>query len=346
MLADPVPAPADRRLTGGDVVGLRRDLATAGVFDHHTATTWAKLVGLLVAVAGLVALALAAPTAVAWLLVPLIALPLTSAVMIGHEAGHRSFAARPWHNELVLHLVFPLLGGLGALHWKRKHNAIHHGHPNVVGIDDDIDLWPFALEPDEHARSARFRRWFHRHLQGPMFFPLSTFLGFVMRLASIRHSAAELRRGGVTRAWAIDVACLVGHYVLWLVVPGLALGWGVALGGYVGVWACVGVYLAMIFTPAHLGLPLVGGDPRGWPHQLASTRNLRLPRWAAWSFIGLDWQVEHHLFPTIPHQNLGRAGAIVEAWCRDRGLPYQSLAYGAALRDVRRFVGSAWRAPA
>lgn len=331
--------PSDR----ADLGALRRALHEAGAFAHHSAASWAKLIALLAVTAALGAAAIAAPTVVGILLVPVVALPLTCAVMIGHEGGHRSFARQRWHNELVLHLAFPLLAGLGTQHWKRKHNAIHHGHPNVIGIDDDIVLWPFAVEPGEHARAGRFRRWFHRHLQGALFFPLAAFLGFVMRIASIRHSAAALARGQVGAAWAADVACQAAHYGLWLVVPGLVFGWLPAVATYLGVWAFVGIYLALIFTPAHLGLPLVAGDPRGFRHQLATTRNLILPRWAAWAFIGLHHQVEHHLFPTIPHQNMARAAAVLEAWCAAHRLPYQTIGYLAGVRDVARFMRSAWR---
>ena len=326
------------------VAALRRQLTEARVFEHHAGGTWLKLIVLMAITAGLLAVVLAAPLVLAIAIVPVAALPLTSAIMIGHEAGHRSFSAHAWHNELVLHLVFPLIGGLGAQHWKRKHNVLHHGHPNVIGLDDDIELWPFALTPAEHAASGRFRSWFQRHFQGSLFWPMTSFLAPVMRLASIKHSIAVLRRGEADRGWALDVACQLGHYALWLVLPGFLVGWLPALAIYLGVWGCVGIYLAMVFTPAHIGLPLTDGRPRGWAHQLASTRNLRVPRWLGWAFVGLDHQVEHHLFPTIPHQNVRRASTVLRAWCEERGAPYQTISYGAALREVTTFVSGAWRA--
>jgi fatty acid desaturase len=334
------------RETGrGDLGALRRTLHAAGAFEHRTGATWLKFAALLSATFALGVVAAVVPLAAGLLLVPVVALPLTSAVMIGHEGGHRSFARSPWQNELMLHLAFPLLAGLGAQHWKRKHNAIHHGHPNVIGIDDDIDLWPFALEPREHARAGRFRRWFHRRLQGALFFPLAAFLGFVMRRASVRHTVRVLRRGEASWAWFADAACQVAHYALWLVVPGLLVGWLPTLAVYLGLWGCVGVYLALVFTPAHLGLPLVEGDPRGWRHQLETTRNLVLPRWIAWAFIGLDHQVEHHLFPTIPHQNMARARAILQPWCVANAAPHLAIGYGAGVREVIRFMRTSWRRP-
>jgi fatty acid desaturase len=345
----PDPRPADCQRAAGQPIGkaeaaaLRRTLSEAGAFAHHTAASTAKLVVLLSAVAAMGALAMQLPVYLALPLVGIAALCLSSAAMIGHEGGHRSFARRPWQNELVIHLVFALMGGLGVLHWKHKHNVSHHGHPNVLGLDDDIELWPFAMSPAEYQQSGRFRRWFQRNLQGAMFWPLTTFLTFVMRVSSLRFSIAYLRRRGADRAWAADLGCQLGHYVLWLVVPSLVFGVVPALLWYGAVWAFVGLYLSLVFTPAHVGLPLVDGDPRGWLHQLTSTRDLRLPRWLSFFFIGLDHQVEHHLFPTIPHQNMPIASATLRAWCAEVGAPYQTIGYGDALVDVTRFMGRAWR---
>ena len=112
-----------------------------------------------------------------------------------------------------------------------------------------------------------------------------------------------------------------------------------------GIWSFVGVMLALIFAPAHLGLPLVGNQHNDWLHQLETTRNLKVPRWLAWFFVGLEYQIEHHLFPRIPHQEMARASAIVEAWCRRGGGPYRRIGSGAALVDVTRVIARAWDAP-
>ena len=88
------------------------------------------------------------------MLTAIAAVPLTTLVMIGHEAGHRSLARSARHNELGYHLIVPLLAGMGGLHWKNKHNVLHHGLPNVAGKDTDLELWPLALTPEAHARAV------------------------------------------------------------------------------------------------------------------------------------------------------------------------------------------------
>ena len=80
-----------------------------------------------------------------------------------------------------------------------------------------------------------------------------------------------------------------------------------------------------------------------WLHQLETTRNLELPRFVSFFFIGLDYQVEHHLFPKIPHQHLPRAARDHRAtWCQRHGVTYHSEPYLEALVDAARFMAHAW----
>ena len=327
-----------------DLRALRAELAAAGVFEHRAARGWAKLSLLFLSLAAALGMVVLLPGWCALWLVPLAAVPAVAAAMIGHEAGHGSFAATRRHNEIVLHLVFPLFGGLGAQHWKHKHNHLHHGHPNVVGRDPDIRVWPLALSRAEHAASSRPRRWLQRRLQAHLFWPLTLLLAFSMRTQSWRHLVRVARAGRFGRAHAVDAACLLGHYALWLAVPSLWFGLGPVLLVYGGLWAAGGLLLGLIFAPAHLGMPVLDPDRRGgWQEQLETTRDLAMPRWLSWFFVGLDHQVEHHLFPRIPHQNLPRARLIVERWCRRVGAPYHRMGYGAAVAGVTRHLAGSWR---
>ena len=328
-----------------DLQLLRTALTESGVFEHRTAQTWAKLGALLAATGIVLSLVVVLPWWCALLLVPLAAVPAVTAAMVGHEAAHGSFASSKRHNELVLHLVFPLFGGLGAQYWKHKHNQLHHGNPNVVGRDPDIDMWPMAISSHEHASSSRFRRWVQRTMQGHLFWPLTLLLAFSMRFDSWRFVARRVRARGLDMALAADIACLVGHYALWLAVPIWLFGAGPVLLVYSGLWATAGLLLALIFAPAHIGLPVMDHDQKGgWEQQLETTRNLVLPRWLSWFFIGLDFQVEHHLFPRIPHQNLARASQVVAPWCADLGAPYNQLDYGSSIRQVTRHMRLSWQA--
>jgi fatty acid desaturase len=321
---------------------LRAELHAAGVFDHCELRSWLKLAFLLSCfAASLVGIAIAG----AWwaiALVPVCAVFKTAATMVGHEGSHRSFSRSPTRNALVTYLMFPLFGGLSSLYWREKHDRLHHGHPNVEGVDPDIRPWPFVSSRGDHERSTPGLRWFQRNFQSWAFWPMSLLLAAGMRRLSILH----LVRAERTRGWWIEVACIVGHYTCWLVIPTIVYGPLVSFGVYAAVSALCGVLLALIFVPAHIGLPIVGEQKHDWIHQLETTRNLGLPRVVSFFFIGLDYQVEHHLFPKIAHHQLPRASAIARAWCQRHGLPHATMPYGVALADAASFISLAWTRPA
>ncbi len=333
-------------ITAVEMKQLRAELTTAGVFRHHEAASWGKLAFLLAIIGACMTGVVLGPLWLAFLLVPAASVCATSAAMLGHEGSHRSFSKKPSHNHLLNYITFPLLGGLSALYWRNKHDGGHHGHPNVVGEDPDIGLWPMTSCQENHLNSNAVRRWFQRNLQGVMFWPLTLLLPVMMRIMSVKYLVTHARRHGVSFGWAMDVTSLVAHYTLWLVVPSLIWGFGPAMLVYATVWTIVGGLLALIFAPAHMGLPVVVEQNNDWQHHLETTRNLVLPRPLRYFFIGLDYQVEHHLFPKIPHQELPRAAEITKAWCARVGVPHQEITYGAAVVDVTRFMHNAWKHPA
>jgi fatty acid desaturase len=127
-----------------------------------------------------------------------------------------------------------------------------------------------------------------------------------------------------------------------MVIPGIIWGPFVGVAVYSLIWAIVGICLALVFAPAHIGLPIVSGQNEDWIHQLETTRNLELPKPVSFLFVGLDYQVEHHLFPKIPHQNLPRAAKITAAFCKRNGIIYQSEPYLGALVHSAKFMSDAW----
>jgi fatty acid desaturase len=159
-----------------------------------------------------------------------------------------------------------------------------------------------------------------------------------MRRASIIYMFKAKR----TRAWWLDVTCMALHYTGWIVIPTILWGPLAGVAIYLTNWGLVGIFLALVFAPAHIGLPIVSEQNHDWIHQLETTRNLELPRFVSFFFIGLDYQVEHHLFPKIPHLHLPRAAAITAAWCARHGVAYQSVPYLHALVDSARYMADAW----
>ena len=321
---------------------LRAELRASGAFEHCELRSWGKVAFLLTGVAGcLTAMAVFGPWA-ALFAIPIAAVFSTSTAMLGHEGSHRSFSSSPFRNQVMVYLVFPLFSGLGSLYWRNKHDRLHHGHPNVEGVDPDIKPFPFVSSRGDHERCGRGQRWFQRNFQGWAFWPMSLLMAMGMRRASIAYLMRMPREEGFSAAWFIETACMAVHYTCWLVIPSLIWGPLDTFLVYAAIWGLVGVLLALVFAPAHIGLPIVKEQHHDWQHQLETTRNLELPRVISYFFIGLDYQVEHHLFPKIPHQRLPAAAAITARWCQRNGVPYQSTAYTLALADSARFIGNAW----
>jgi fatty acid desaturase len=329
-----------RAVMSAELGSLRAELRIAGVFNHRERRSWLELVGMLAGVAGcLIGIAMYGWLA-ALFLIPIAAVLCTSISMMGHEGSHRSFSSSPTRNALLTYIAFPLFSGLGSLYWHNKHDRLHHGHPNVESVDPDIQPFPFASSRGDHHKAGPKTRWFQRHLQKWVFWPMSTLMALGMRRSSILYLLRypEKRDG----KWFVETCCMVVHYTAWMVVPSIIWGPLVGIGLYSAIWGLVGVFLALIFAPAHMGLPIVTEQNHDWIHQLETTRNLELPRVISFFFIGLDYQVEHHLFPKIPHANLPRAARITAEWCKKHGVVYQSEPYLHALLDAVRFMSDGW----
>ncbi|HEU0032781.1 MAG TPA: acyl-CoA desaturase [Kofleriaceae bacterium] len=317
-------------------------MRAAGIFDHHELRSWGKLAFFFVAMAACLTAIAMYGFWVALVAVPVAAVFATSAAMLGHEGSHRSFSRSPVRNAVLVYLVFPLLSGLGALYWHHKHDGLHHGHPNVEGLDPDIKPFPFVSSRGDHERCGPIERWFQRNFQRWAFWPMSLLMAVGMRRSSILFLLRYPKEHGFSRAWFIEAACMAVHYTGWVVIPSIIWGPLVGIGVYASIYALVGVFLALVFAPAHIGLPIMAEQNRDWLHQVETTRNLQLPRLISYFFIGLDYQVEHHLFPKIPHQKLPEAARITQSWCERNGVPYKTVPYLSALVDSAKFMADAW----
>ena len=177
--------------------GLRAELEAAGMFEPRELRGWIKLGGMMAALAA----CLAGIAMTGWLgalaFVPVAAVLCTSISMFGHEGSHRSFSESPRRNALLVYLVFPLFSGLGSLYWHNKHDRLHHGHPNVEGMDPDIKPFPFVSSLGDHQRCNRGERWFQRNFQRYAFWPMSLLMAIGMRKSSMIYLGTYARTNGI-----------------------------------------------------------------------------------------------------------------------------------------------------
>lgn len=262
---------------------------------------------------------------------------------LGHDAAHRQvFESRSW-NEWSARLVSGLLVGLSYGWWRGKHNR-HHAAPNQVDRDPDIAPGVLALTADQAGRRGRIGAWCTRR-QGWLLFPLLFLEGLNLHLGAVRdllttprpHRSLELVLV-VTR-----FAALVA--VLLLLLP---VGKGAA---FLGVQVAVfGFFLGGAFVPNHTGMPVVPASATldFLRRQVLVSRNIRGGRLVDLAMGGLNFQVEHHLFPSMPRPHLKLVQPLVRAHCAHHDVTYTEAtlveAYSSVVRHLNE-VGLAQRSP-
>lgn len=218
---------------------------------------------------------------------------LTQFGFLGHDCSHRQiFRSRAW-SEWTARVLSGAFAGLSHSWWKGKHDK-HHANPNREGVDPDIAPGVIAFTRDiADQRKDGLRGWFI-HRQGWLFFPLLTLEGLNLHVASIRSLLTSPR---------------VSHRKL---EAGLVVG------------AVFGVLLGGAFAPNHKGMPIVPATMKiDFLHrQVLMSRNVRGGPVTDIAMGGLNYQIEHHLFPSMPRPNLKRAQPIVRAYCEQHGVPY------------------------
>ena len=259
----------------------------------------------------------------------------TQSGFIGHDAGHSQIAGSRRVNRVLGFVHGDLLLGMSYGWWTHKHNR-HHANPNHEDKDPDVSAGVFAWSRGQaEGRRSRFGSWAaaHQHLY---FFPLLMFEGLNLKVASWR----TLGDRSVRDRW-IEGSLLTAHLAgyLTLVFASMPVGMGIA---FIAVHqALFGVYLGSSFAPNHKGMPMPGPDDN-WDHlrkQVLTSRNVRGGRVTDWALGGLNYQAEHHLFPSMPRPNLRRAQPIVRAYCAEVGVLYTETglveSYAIGLRHLR-----------
>ena len=318
---------------------LRRELESRGLTKKTPVPVIAHLaVSACVAIAGCVLtwLPLAWPFRVAGVLISV--LGMISVGTNSHTSSHRGTSDKNWLNEALTFFGYPLFLGLSATSWWQRHVVVHHPAPNVVGVDGDCDLYPwFALTRDEVERATGWRRFYFEKVQF-WFFPLAMLINsFHMQLTGWKHVVRNLRDPQKRSSkHAIDLACLFGHYVLWFAIPIAFFPWKVVVVGYVARMLLMSYAMFAVLAPGHFpeDAQRLKGDHRKADFlmlQAACSVNFDGGLLAKWTCSGLQYQVEHHLFPTLSHVQLEKAAPIVREFCERNGLPYNTMSWGKVL---------------
>ena len=264
-----------------------------------------------------------------------LALLLAQFAFAGHDAGHGSLARTAAGNRALGQVAMTLVTGLAFDEWIARHRA-HHLHCQDEARDPDlaVDL-VVSLTAASRRAKGRVGRFLTRG-QAVHVWALSLLFGHSQRLLS---QAAALRHPVRHRA---DAAMLAAHFALWFAVPCAWLGVpvGAAMLAYLAPLTLLGPYLAAIFWVNHVGMPLIREPARFsfFERQVVTSRTLAVPRALDWAFGGLNYQVEHHLFPQVPSRRLREAHSAVRRHFERRGLDYPLSSWAEAARAVARHL--------
>jgi fatty acid desaturase len=334
----PVPSKPATTKAGSSFTALTRSIHELGLMRRRYGYYWAKLIGAVVVLATWV-VAFVWIGDSWWQLVSggVLAVLMTQIAFLGHDAAHRQiFRSGRW-NDWVSLILANLFVGISYGWWQNKHNR-HHANPNKDGSDPDIALSAIAMTPKMATRHrGRLMRWLVAH-QGWYFFPILLLEGLSLHWDGIRRVSSRNR---MERRWvemsflALRLGGLVALLLL-VLSPGKALA---VLGVELAVF---GFYMGFSFAPNHIGMPLVSPKLKldFLRRQVLMSRNIRGGPVMSVFMGGLNYQIEHHLFPSMARTYLRRAQPLVAAYCAEQGVPYTQTTLWQAYRSVIGYLNT------
>lgn len=249
-----------------------------------------------------------------------------------HEGGHQTFSSHSWLNKASAYFL-NVLGG-NSYYWKIKHNINHHTYTNIEGMDSDIDVKPFM-----RLHEGQPLRWYHRfqYLYWVILYGISylawvfyeDFQKYCSGKVSVNSARKKLARKEHFIFWFTKVA----YVSVYMIIPIVMLGWLPWLIGFLIITFVCGVAISIVFQLAHVvegtqfhsAIVKNEKDKKEWAiHQLNSTANFGTSsKWLYWLLGGLNFQIEHHLFPRISHVHYPIISIFVKDACRESNIVYR-----------------------
>jgi fatty acid desaturase len=325
--------------------GLARRVREQGLLRRRYAYYWSRIALATVAFGGIwVGFFLLGDSWLQLLLAAALGVVCTQFGFLAHDGAHRQmFVSAAW-NAWTARVLGGAFAGLSYGWWRDKHNR-HHAAPNQEGRDPDIAPGAIAFTPAAISGRGPLGRWFAAR-QGWLFFPLLTFEGLALHWASL----AVLLRPGAVPHQRKEAAIVLSRLVAYVVVLLLALPPGLAVAFFAVQMGVFGVCLGAAFAPNHKGMPIV---PRTMEldflrRQVLMSRNVRGGLLVDFALGGLNYQIEHHLFPSMPRPNLKLVQPLVREYCARHGVGYTEVgflaSYGVVV-DYLNHVGLRARDP-
>jgi len=331
---------------GSDFACLQRRMATSGLLKRRPGYYVARIGGVAVLYVGAwTAFALLGHTWWQMVTAAVLGVLFSQVALVAHDIAHRQVFRLRRPSEVAGRIAGNLCVGMSYGWWQDKHTR-HHANPNHEDLDPDVNPEILVWSTGQAREARGVARWIGGR-QAYWFFPLLTLEGMNLHVAGVRALFRPSYRQRTLEAVLLGVH-IVGYVTALLLVltPLQALA-------FLAVHQAVfGVYMGCTFAPNHKGMPtLTAADERPdfLRRQVLTSRNVRGGRFIDLCLGGLNYQIEHHLFPSMPTPHLRRAQPIVRAYCAELGISYTESgllsSYAQALRHLHN-VGAPLRAAA
>ncbi|MFE3517494.1 acyl-CoA desaturase [Streptomyces sp. NPDC059166] len=321
--------------SGSDFAPLLKAVRGQGLLESRTGWYATGItVNLLALGAVVTAMALVGDTWWNLLLTLPLAVLWARTAFFGHDAGHAQMTADRRAGRILALLHADLLLGMNEAWWNDKH-VRHHANPNHVDKDPDVGVGALVWTQRQAVRREGFARWLTRN-QARLFFPMLLLEGFALKIYGFqflrRQPGRERALSGLLLTTHLG---LYGTLLLTVMSPGKALTFALVHH------ALFGLHLGMAFAPNHKGMEMPDPDGDRWGHlqrQVLTSRNVRGAVLTDWLLGGLNYQIEHHLFPSMPRPHLRLAQPLVKAHCASLGMPYAETGIVESYRQALRHM--------
>ncbi|MEU3555607.1 fatty acid desaturase family protein [Streptomyces fragilis] len=251
-----------------------------------------------------------------------------------HDAGHKAMFRSKRAATAVGYIHANLINGASYGWWVNHHNR-HHSNPNHLDMDPDIGRRTAIFDIKQYAARRGTKKFIVRY-QSVLFFVL-----LVLESAKMNKTAVKEILNGRVKQPLLEGSLIVVRAAIylgltfWLLPPLLAVSFIVVQ------YAAQGFYFGMLFAPNHKGMEVRDGEEEtlDWlERQVLTSRNIR-PSWIVdFMYGGLNYQIEHHLFPSMAQRNLPRARELTMEYCAERGIPYHEVGFWSSYREVASFL--------
>ena len=330
-----VPAGAAQQHNASDYGELSATIKGMGLMERRPGWYWARCLILLAGyVAGLMALFSLGSSPWQLVLAAYFAVLFTQTAFLAHDGAHKQIFVSGRRNEWFSRVTGNLLVGLSYGWWMNKHSK-HHANPNKIGKDGDIKSGALVFTVEDAVTRTGWKaavmakqHWF--------FFPILTLAGLDLHINAVKAVAG----GEAVKARWVEGALLVIRLIGFPLLVMLAAGPLMGLAFMAAQIALFGVYMGGSFAPNHKGMAIIPKELSidFLRRQTLTSRNISGGPLVWTGMGGLNFQIEHHLFPSMPSVNLRRARPVVRAFCAERGVSYTETTLVESYRIVLRYL--------